>query len=88
MIALRELRESCSEPTPPTLESVLDCLASDAASYDNARDLEDWAAELGMDTDSRKTEKSYRVTGDQSKRLRHLLGDQAYQDLLFNTDRL
>lgn len=87
-IALRELREECSEPSPPETASVLDCLASDAASYDNARDFEDWCADFGMDTDSRKAARTYRVCGEQAKALRHFLGNLAYQELLFNTERL
>jgi hypothetical protein len=41
----------------PTAGDVLDCLAMDAASVENARSFEDWASELGYDADSRKAEK-------------------------------
>lgn len=86
-IALRQLREECSDPTPPTVESVLDCLASDASSYDNARNFDEWAEEFGMDTDSRKAERSYKVVADQAKALRHFMGAE-YNALLYQTERL
>lgn len=87
-IALRELREQCTIPTPPTLADVLDCLALDAAGFDDARDFEDWAAEFGYDTDSRKAEAVYRLCGEQAKELRHVLGATAYSELLYDTERL
>ncbi len=86
-VDLHEYRQHCTEPTPPDLASVLDCLASDSSSFDNARDFDDWASEYGLDTDSRKAERTYRVTGDQSKRLRHFLGEELYRDLLWHTER-
>ena len=77
-----------SEPTPPTVDSVLDCLASDASMYDNARNFADWAAGLGLDTDSIKAEKSYRTCADQAKELRHVLGAEAYNALLWECEHL
>lgn len=84
---LHAARENCTEPTPPELSSVLDCLANDASSYDNSPDFESWASDLGLSTDSRKAEKCYRLVAEQAKKLRHLLGDEAYRDLLFNVER-
>lgn len=80
--------QACSEGIPPGVASVLDCLASDAASYDNARNFEDWCAEFGMDTDSRKAERMYHIVGAQAKLLRHFLGNEAYETLLFKTERM
>lgn len=37
----------------PTIEEVLDCLASGAAGYEASQDFEDWARDLGYDEDSR-----------------------------------
>ena len=71
-----------AEPTPPELDRVLDCLASDASGYDNSRDFEDWCSEYGYDTDRRKAEKCYRDCGEQAKHLRHLLGEDSYRELL------
>lgn len=87
-IEAREYRARCVEPTPPTVESVLDCLASDASGYDNARDFDDWCGEFGFDTDSRKAEACYRTCAEQAKALRHFLGDIAYEALLFQCERL
>src|SRR5258708_3606941 len=38
----------------PTAADVLECVLSDAASFINAAGFDDWAEELGFDTDSRK----------------------------------
>ena len=72
----------------PTLAEVLDCLASDASGVDNVRSFEDWASEYGYDTDSRRAEKTYRICQKQTASLRHLLGCDAYETLLYHTERL
>jgi hypothetical protein len=73
----------------PTLESILDCIASDAGGYENARDFEEWCSEYGYDTDSRKAEKIYQATAEQTKKLRHLIGDnELYKKLLWEIERL
>lgn len=66
----------------PTLPEVLDCLASDASGYDNTKDFEDWATEYGYSEDSRKAERIYRTVAEQAKKLRFLIGDDAYKVLL------
>lgn len=71
----------------PTALDVLDCLASDACGVDNAGTFEDWCAEYGYDTDSRKAEKTYNTCVKQASKLRDLLGDEAYESLLYNTER-
>ncbi len=82
----------------PTAEDVLDCLASDSASIENARSFEDWAAqmgsdpdsraaEMGSDPDSRDAEKSYRVCLKQADKLKAFLGLQ-YHILLWDIERL
>lgn len=75
-------------PIPPTLEEVLDCLASDAAGYENAPLFEDWAGEYGYDTDSRKAEKTFRTVQEQAARLKKFLGPALYNELLYDTERL
>jgi hypothetical protein len=72
----------------PALAEVLDCLSSDAVSVENSRSFEDWCAELGYDTDSRKAERTFEACKRQSSQLRRLLGDEAYSILLWKTDRL
>jgi hypothetical protein len=71
----------------PELADVLDCLASDSAGLENARDFEDWCGEYGYDTDSRKAERTYRTVQRQAKKLRAFLGDDAYKALLWETER-
>lgn len=72
--------------TDPTVEDVLDCLASDSATIDNARNFEDWCGELGFDTDSRKAEKSYKACQRQDDKLRAFMGAD-FQTLLYEVER-
>jgi hypothetical protein len=72
----------------PKLDSVLDCLASDASGVDNARDFEDWASEYGYDEDSRRAEKIYKATVRQSAKLARLLSETGYRQLLYDVERL
>lgn len=71
----------------PTLDQVLDCLASDSASVEQA-DFEEWCSELGYDPDSRKAERTYNVCKAQADKLKSLLGELAYEQLLYKTERL
>lgn len=72
----------------PKAADVLDCLASDAASVANARNFEDWCAEYGYDIDSRKAERTYNVCLEQADKLKAFLGIEAFEQLLWNTERL
>jgi hypothetical protein len=72
----------------PTLEEVLDCLASDGAGYENARSFEEWASEYGYDTDSRKAERTYKAIAKQAEALKRVLGEELYKALLWDTERL
>jgi hypothetical protein len=87
----------------PTLADVLDCLASDASSYENARAVSgsiqnaaegsdrhfrSWANDLGYDEDSRSAEEIFRAIKRQAEQLKRALGSEAYNDLLWNTKRL
>jgi hypothetical protein len=71
----------------PTAADVLDCLASDAASAENAAGFEDWAADFGYDTDSRKAERTYNARNTIATKLQSLLGAELYDALLWHTDR-
>lgn len=71
----------------PKAAAVLDCLASDAASIENAGSFEEWASELGYDEDSRKAERTYRICCDQARQLKEWLGAAAYQELLWQVER-
>lgn len=71
----------------PKAEDVLDCLASDASGYHNARSFEDWASEYGYDEDSRTAERIYKTIERQANRLERFLGSDALNDLMWNTER-
>jgi hypothetical protein len=71
----------------PHVNDVLDCLASDASSYDNAQGFEDWAADFGLDPDSRKAERTYKAVQVSAAKLKRFLGDEAYETLLYKTER-
>ena len=72
----------------PTLPEVLDCLASDAADYDNASSFDEWCDQYGFDADSRKVEKTWKTIGKQRDNLERLLGPSAYEALLNDTERM
>lgn len=75
----------------PTLEMVLDSLASDAASVMNTPDWLDWAAEMGFElgdiAQAKDARKSHEITVAQTERLREILGVQ-FETLIWDTDRL
>ena len=71
----------------PTVSDVLDCLAMDAADVEGAKDFEAWAQELGLNTDSRRAENIYRAVMRQTVGLKRLLGDEAFETLLWKTER-
>jgi hypothetical protein len=52
--------DGLTEPIPPTLDDVLDCLVSDAGSVRHGQDFAEWCSEFGYDVDSRKAYKSYK----------------------------
>lgn len=73
----------CQEPDA---NDVLNCLASDAASFENAQSFEDWCSEYGYDVDSRKAEKTYHAVESQTEKLKRFLPTEAYEQLLWHTD--
>ena len=70
------------EPAPPTAEDLLGSLLMDAQSYDNTRDFEDWAADMGGNADSRKLYAVWQATAENMRRLRAFLGRDLYPELL------
>lgn len=72
----------------PEAGEVLDCLASDAAGFENAQGFEDWASEYGYDTDSRKAERTYKAVEKATDRLKAFLPPDDYKALLWDTERL
>ena len=71
----------------PELADVLDCLASDASGVEGQR-FEDWAADYGYNTDSRKAERIFHACRNTYHDLQYLLGNDALQELLYETERL
>ena len=72
----------------PTMQQVLDCVASDAAGYEDSGSFEEWAMNYGYNPDSRKAEKIYRLVEQESRELRTFLGNEAYESLLRETERM
>ena len=66
----------------PTAEEVLECLISDYSGWDSANDFKDWASDLGLDTDSRKTKRTYQQVEKQSRKLKNFLGQALIDDLM------
>jgi len=71
----------------PTIYEVLDCLAMDSNGVEETS-FEDWCSEYGYDEDSRTAEDTYDTIKDQAMRLRVLLDDEAYERLIWGTERL
>lgn len=70
----------------PTALEVMACLVMDAAGVENSHgSFEDWAGDYGYDPDSRKAERIYQDTVQQTAELRQFLGD-AYDAYLWETD--
>ena len=73
---------------PPTVEDVLDCLASDAAGTEEYTSFGEWASAYGYDEDSRSAERAYNAACQQSEALWEALGAAAFEELLWDTERL
>lgn len=71
----------------PEAPDVLSCLADDAAGVTNAQSFEDWCSEYGYESDSRKAERIYKACEHSAAKLHKLLGDSAYETLLWNVER-
>lgn len=72
----------------PTLADIIDSLAVDAQTTENVKTFEEWARELGYDTDSRKAEAIYNRVCYLAVAFQNLLGNEAYYSLLNETERL
>ncbi len=73
-----EFRTGIGWDHEPSAADVLESLLSDAATVNVLRDggdFEEWAADLGYDTDSRKAEAIFKQVQAQTERLERLLGD-------------
>ncbi len=72
----------------PELADVLDCLASDAAGYENAKGFDDWCGDYGYDQDSRRALRTFKAVERQATSLHRVLGESAYNALLWDIERL
>lgn len=68
-------------PEEPSIEEVIDCLRADRDSIESSGSFEDWASELGYDSDSRKAFKSYSVSKKQSFKFAGFMGREALDEL-------
>jgi hypothetical protein len=77
-----------SDNGPPEITDVLDAVAAEAAVVEEAGGYERWAVEMGFDPDSRRGERIYRSIRRQATALRRLLGEERFEQLLWDTERL
>jgi hypothetical protein len=77
-----------SDNGPPEVADVVDAVAAEAAVLEETGSFEEWALQMGFDSDSRHGERVYRTVRRQARLLRALLGDEAYRTLLWETERL
>lgn len=66
----------------PTAQEVIDCIAQDGASVENAEGFEEWARDIGYDTDSRRAHRTYVICKRQTERLQKFLGAERYTELM------
>jgi len=71
---------------PPTTEEVLETLAVDSSSYENAKDAEDWMSEYG-ETNVARGWRMYEAVEAQAQKLLEFLGEDLYKELLWETER-
>lgn len=71
-----------AKPIEPEKRAVIWCLLMDGQEAINAAGFEDWAADYGYDTDSRKAEQTYRACLEIGLKLRAALGDTKMQELM------
>ena len=69
----------------PHLDTVLDSALSDAAGTEYP--FEEWADAVGYDPDSRKAERIYRLTCQQTEKLKTWLGDD-FTAWVYETERI
>lgn len=77
---------TCQPGAEPTALDVLDCLVSDASSYENEDGYEAWASQFSSDPEEWMPRSTYNAVAQQSEKLKKWLGDELYNDYLFETD--
>lgn len=71
---------------PPKPAEVLESLSMDAGGIEGNRDFEEWAREYGYEVDSRKAERTYKLTRKIASDLKKFLGPDLYKELLYKID--
>jgi len=84
----KNLVKELSEPMPPKVENLLDCLANDAQTVEDSKSFEDWAFMLGYDPDSRSAEKTYKACERNANDLRKFLSGLECHNLIVAVERL
>jgi hypothetical protein len=72
----------------PKVGEVLSCLAFDAASVEETDDFDEWANDYAIDMWDGEALRMYRACEKIRDDLRKLLGSEAYEELLYKTERL
>lgn len=80
---LKRKIQEIAKPRSPKVEEVLYSLLMDSTALDLT--FEEFCAEFGYDTDSRKAEKIYNECNEQGKKLKRLLGED-YQYFMDNNE--
>jgi len=72
----------------PEAADVLSCLALDAVTIENASSFEEWCDDLGFDPwdDREDSVRRYEATENQTKELKELVGDTAFETLLWECE--
>lgn len=74
------------KPIPPTMETVLYCLALDSNCYLNTPLWPDFASEFGYDKDSISHRKVWRACGKCAGKMKKLLGNEMFNKFLNCTE--
>jgi hypothetical protein len=69
----------------PSICDVLDCVISDSQSFEDNDDVYSFAREFGYD-DIDEAKEIYRGCRENSRKLRRLLGDEAYDEALYEVE--
>ena len=76
-----EFSQGSAHTTAPDRSAVLSALVMDAQTVENVDSFEEWADDLGFDSDSRRAESIYKLTRQQSDALKSLFADVSFDDL-------
>ena len=82
-----EYPQEVAHITDPDIIDVLEHLIIEARSVEHHTDFEKWAKDMGVNPDSRKTEKIYLARLANRDKLRAWLGDLDYQTMLHSCNQ-